>query len=356
MNCPMFRLHLAPFAIVAAACFACAVPVPQPPRLTIDLGAKGQAQVKTPPKVELRAEVVVPEVAVDVAVGVEAGVEAAVEVDANAEVVVEPVEYTAPVALEGSAVVEFFGIPLDGAQDVVFVLDRSGSMENFALGQIAQLAAPNPVDAQPPLDAPPPPDDQVPLDALPPDAPPPPPNAPPPPPDAPPPPEAQQTMDASAPVTSPVIQPAEPTPQVYRPRKIDVAHAELVDALERLPVGTRMNLLFFNNRLEALHATIAPLDESNRQDMITFVRETFPDGMTALAPAMRTAFLLKAKRIILLSDGLGNLGGDAGSVLRDAREAMRGGVRIDTIGLGQDQDVWLLRTLAEESGGFYQQL
>jgi hypothetical protein len=137
---------------------------------------------------------------------------------------------------------------------------------------------------------------------------------------------------------------------------MDVAHAELVDALQRLPAGTRMNVLFFNNRLEAVHATIAPLDEGNRDSIISFVLETFPDGRTALAPAMRTAFLLRARRIILLSDGLGNLGGDAGAVLRDAREAMRGGVRIDTIGLGSDQDTYLLRTLADESGGFYQRL
>ncbi len=115
-------------------------------------------------------------------------------------------------------------------------------------------------------------------------------------------------------------------------------------------------MLFFNNRLEALHASITPLDASNREEMITFVLETFPDGRTALAPAMRLAFLLKASRIVLLSDGLGNLGGDASSVIRDAREAMRGGVRIDTIGLGRDQDTWLLRTLAAESGRIYQRL
>jgi len=71
---------------------------------------------------------------------------------------------------------------------------------------------------------------------------------------------------------------------------------------------------------------------------------------------MRTAFLMNARRIVLLSDGLGNVGGNADAVLRDAREAIRGGVRIDTIGLGSGQDGALLSALARESGGLYQAL
>jgi hypothetical protein len=311
------------------------------------LQARGKASVKAPAKVVVQADVVAPVVPVEVQVGVGGDVEVGADAVVQTEVVAPPVEYTTPVALDGSAVVEFFGIPLEGVQDVVFVLDRSGSMENLALGQIASLAQPQPVAAPP---APvPPPDFQPPL----------PPEAMPPSPEGPPPDQAPPVLEDQAPDTmpaSPEGQAPVAAPIARAPRKIDVAHAELVDALERLPIGTRMNVLFFNNRLEAVHATIAPLQESNREAIITFVLETFPDGRTALAPAMRTAFLLRAKRVILLSDGLGNLGGDAGSVLRDAREAMRGGVRIDTIGLGQDQDTWLLRTLADESGGIYQRL
>ena len=52
----------------------------------------------------------------------------------------------------------------------------------------------------------------------------------------------------------------------------------------------------------------------------------------------------------------GTVGGNDQTLLRDAREAIRGGVRIDPIGLGRDQDRRLLRTLAGESGGLYQPL
>jgi len=207
-------------------------------------------------------------------------------------------------------VVEFFGIPLDDAQDIVFVLDVSGSMDELAQGAIAQIHSNAPPDPNAPS---PPPD----------------PNAPPPPP------------DPNAPPPPPL-------------RKIDIARSELVDALERLAEGTRMNVIFFNSELDAFSAQIAPLDEPGRASLITFVKATEPVGSTALAPAMRTAFLMNAHRIVLLSDGLGNVGGNAEAVLRDAREAMHGGVRIDTIGLGASQDVALLNSLARESGGLYQ--
>src|SRR4029078_5529020 len=108
------------------------------------------------------------------------------------------------------------------------------------------------------------------------------------------------------------------------PSKIDVAQAELIDALKRLPAGTRVAVIFFNSELEAFSPGLLPLDESNREALVDYVRQTTATGSTALAPAMRSAFLLSAHRIVLLSDGLGNVGGNSQAVLRDAREGIRG--------------------------------
>jgi hypothetical protein len=260
-----------------------------------------------------------------------------------------------PVPLEGSAVVEFFGVPLEGAQDVVFLLDRSGSMLEPAMGRIAQLSA----QAPQPLPPPPPPDANFPeeapsetaaliagpegdVDA---------PDEPEPQPEDLPPPDATMDAQADAPVEPAT---AAPEPQPTTPRKIDVARRELNEALAQLPAGTRLNVIFFSNWLEAYAPGLTPLDEDNRQDMIHFVDGTEPRGPTALATAMRAAFMMGARHVVLLSDGLGNMGGGSEETLRDAREAMRGGVRIDTIGIGPDQDRPLLRALANESGGLYQ--
>ncbi len=324
----MFRLHTALILVLGIAAFACRVPVPQPAGLTIAIKGKGRVQTPPAPNVDVR---------VGVDVGADAEVDVAVGVESDALALVEPPAPTIPVALEGAAVVEFFGIPLEGAQDVVFVFDRSGSMIELAQGQIAQLTISQPTPMNPP---PFPPTEPPPL----------------PPTDAPPlPPDAAQTLPPEPLPPEGTYEPEVPF-QLQAPRKIDVAHAELVAALEQLPAGTRMNVLFFNNRIESLEPGITALEDDDRVNVIDFVWETVPYGTTALAPAMRTAFLMRAKRIVLLSDGLGNVGGDAASVIRDAREAMRGGVRIDTIGLGPDQDTSLLGTLARESGGIYQRL
>jgi len=189
--------------------------------------------------------------------------------------------------IEGSARVEFFGIPIDDARDVVFVLDQSGSMAERVDSGLAGLLRVGPQSAT---------------------------------------------------------------------TKMDLAHRELTQALQGIGEGTRMNVLFFNNGLTAFAPTLVPLEAAARDDLIAFVNTTRPNGSTALAPAMRIALLMNASRVVLLSDGLGNVGGDASDVLRDAREAMLGGVRIDTIGLGPDQDTALLQALATESGGVYQHL
>jgi len=265
---------------------------------------------------------------------------------------VEAKAATVVVPLVGAAVPEFFGIPLEGAADIVFVLDCSGSMSELAQGRIAQIQAPSsqppaPPPASPPSFTPPPPVG-------------PPPEQGPPPPPEPAPPGTPQTgappPDVPGEPAPPTVAVAEAPPAPTQLRKIDVAQIELVAALEQLPAGTRMNVLFFNNDLEAFAPTVVPLEDSARGGLIEFVKETAPTGSTALAPAMRTAFLMNARRIVLLSDGLGNVGGNADAVLRDAREAMRGGVRIDTIGLGSGQDAALLSALATESGGLYQPL
>jgi hypothetical protein len=99
-----------------------------------------------------------------------------------------------------------------------------------------------------------------------------------------------------------------------------------------------------------------PIDDALCAELLGFVAQMGANGATALAPAMRTALLMNPRRIVLLSDGLGNVGGNAAAILRDARAAIRGGVRIDTIGLGRGQDAALLHSLASESGGLYQAL
>lgn len=342
----MRSLSLAPLLLVLVHCSA---PRPLPPGLTISLEARPQVRVQGEAKARSQEQAAVEAQAQTEAL-VHGEAEALVHGEAEVQVQIEarPQVRTRPgppppprpaVPLEQAEVVEFFGIPLDDAQDVVFVLDRSGSMAASARGRIAQLGAsaapPAAVDAQAPAPARSDDHDETlaPVD-----------------------PYADEESPEEAAEPGLVEEPAEALEPPPPPSKLAVAHHELVEALERLPAGTRVNVLYFNHQLEAFAVTLFPLEEQSRAELIDFVTGTVPTGSTALGPAMRTAFLMNARRIVLLSDGLGNVGGGASAVLRDAREAMRGGVRIDTIGLGHGQDYDLLRALAHESGGLYQAL
>jgi Mg-chelatase subunit ChlD len=333
----MRTLSLASLLLVLVHCGASPA---LPPGLTISLQARPQVRVQGEANARIQGQAAVDvqgQAAVDVQAQGEAEVQ--VQVEARPQVRRQPAPPPPPkpaVPLEQAEVVEFFGIPLDDAQDIVFVLDRSGSMAASAQGRIAQLG----VSAAPPAEA----DTPAPASS-----------------DdhgeepAPEDPAADEGSPEGSAEPGPE-EPAEAPEPPPPPSKIEVAHRELVEALERLPAGTRVNVLYFNDELEAFSATLFPLEDQSRAELIDFVTKTVPTGATALAPAMRTALLMNARRIVLLSDGLGNVGGGADAVLRDAREAMRGGVRIDTIGLGYGQDYDLLRSLAHESGGLYQAL
>lgn len=249
-------------------------------------------------------------------------VRADVRVQVQAHVSVD----AAPVPLQGARVTEFFGIPLADARDVLFALDVSGSMAENAAGQLAMIAPPPPSVTAP---TEPPPATDAGAAAIP----------------APPP-----ASDAA----QPPMAPPPPQPQMRVPTKLEVAQAELIDAISKLPPGTRINIFIFSNDVDAYAPTSVVIDEPTRSDLISFVRDMRADGSTALQPAMRMAFLLNAPRIVLLSDGLGNIGGDRDDIMRDVREAILGGVRIDAIGIGPSQDTKLLTMLAGETGGLYQ--
>ncbi|MBW2463894.1 MAG: hypothetical protein JRH11_19755, partial [Deltaproteobacteria bacterium] len=52
------------------------------------------------------------------------------------------VSATVAVPVRGAGVAEFFGVPLGGVQDVIFVVDRSGSMGSQAPSTLAPRPAP----------------------------------------------------------------------------------------------------------------------------------------------------------------------------------------------------------------------
>ncbi len=215
---------------------------------------------------------------------------------------------------------QFYGIPLGGADDVIFVLDRSDSMSGSATGApttaLASLATAG-------------------YSAF----------------------SAFQGAAAAVPTTPSAFQSAlsawglGSAPQTASPSKMDAAKAELVSALSTLPDGTRFSVVFFNESVSQLAPGLTSMSPGARWTSVSFVNTIGPSGTTAAVPALRQAYAAQPRRVVFLSDGLANTGGDSSQLLAEARVAMRHGVRFDTVGVGADQDAPMLRAMAAESGG-----
>ena len=216
----------------------------------------------------------------------------------------------------------FYGVPLENAQDVVFVLDRSSSMTEVDSG--APIGFINPTATLSTITA----------------------------------------MGASAAAslsfpTSPsalgsraaafpgLVIPGFTTQQ----SKLDLAKAELTGAIAGLPDGTRYNVVFFGDSVASLSPALVTLNAVTRIGSMVFVQSIAGEGSTAAVPALRAAYASHPRRVVFLSDGLANVGGDGSQLHAEARQQMLRGVRFDTVGVGADQDRSLMHDLAAESGG-----
>jgi hypothetical protein len=222
---------------------------------------------------------------------------------------------------------QFYGIPLGGAEDVVFVLDRSDSMSGSSTGApsspLAALAtagygAVSAFQATTPS-----------LTAI--------------------PTSLSGALSAFSAFSAPLRLGVAPQPAATS--KLDAAKAELVSALSTLPDGTRFGVVFFNENVALLAPGLTSMGPSSRWTSVGFVHGIAPSGTTAAVPALREAYAARPRRVVFLSDGLANTGGDSAELLAEARAAMRYGVRFDTVGVGADQDAPTLRAMAAESGG-----
>src|SRR5690606_16662633 len=161
------------------------------------------------------------------------------------------------------------------------------------------------------------------------------------------------------------------------------------DVIDRMPDGTRVGLVFFNSRVSEwtfanlvaaqvadsvatdskavkLVAGLAagavtvkagndrrlvPLSPTSRPYAQRGVDDIRPSGSAAAVPAWRAASTMGARHIVFLSDGLANSGGDGPDLLDVTHALAQHAVRVDTIGLGRDQDYSVLQQMAALTGG-----
>ena len=121
--------------------------------------------------------------------------------------------------------------------------------------------------------------------------------------------------------------------------------------LDRLKPGDRINVLQFDDSVDALYATPQPVTDAVRAEAKAYVAKITSDGGTEIALALDKALAAQVKDdrpdvILFLTDGQS----DAQAALKVAR-ADAGDARVYTVGLGGGVEKPLLARLAAEKRG-----
>jgi len=141
-------------------------------------------------------------------------------------------------------------------------------------------------------------------------------------------------------------------------RKLEVTRACAEFLVQRLTPADRLSLVTYDDEVE-LRAPLLPID-GNRDELLRAVRHIVAGGQTNLsggwlkgAETLQGAPQDSTRRVLLLSDGLANVGITQAPALSDAaRSTLEAhGVTTSTIGFGADFDEDLLAGMADAGRG-----
>lgn len=140
--------------------------------------------------------------------------------------------------------------------------------------------------------------------------------------------------------------------------RMDAAKRQLVEALEKLPVGESFNMIFFSNSASAWKKSLSKMSDATRDKAIEAANDLRPDGGTAVYDALKLAFDDQdVDTIYLLTDGEPT----AGEIIEPDRIRRQVAawnetrlITLHTISVGRDSR--LLQDLAEDSGGTYKRI
>ncbi|MFM7428127.1 MAG: macro domain-containing protein [Elainella sp.] len=141
-------------------------------------------------------------------------------------------------------------------------------------------------------------------------------------------------------------------------KKIDYAREAVCYAIEQLLPSDRLSVTIFDDQVET---PIPTTPANNRASFTRLVRQIQPGGSTALHAGwvqggiqVSQALTAELNRIILLSDGLANVGEtNPDLIASDVHGLTQRGISTSTLGLGDDYNEDLLEAMARSGDGNY---
>ncbi|MDR1396595.1 MAG: VWA domain-containing protein [Desulfarculales bacterium] len=142
--------------------------------------------------------------------------------------------------------------------------------------------------------------------------------------------------------------------------KLNYAKSAIINLMEQLNDKDVVALVAYNSQVQELFSA-GPMTKANRQKVLRLVEYLEADGSTFLSGGLEAGFRQMEhadapgqKRVILLSDGIANVGETDHSRLAALASRIRQkGVTLTAMGLGQDYDEDLMQLIAQRGGGNY---
>lgn len=144
------------------------------------------------------------------------------------------------------------------------------------------------------------------------------------------------------------------TQLVKQSTKLGAAKRELIPTIRGLNEGQHFSIVTFGNSAESWYPQVTPATPVTKNTAMLRVHQLSADGGTSMMTALERAFQYRgATTIFLMTDGRPT-DSSAAQILRRVGELNRGGtVKVNTIGLGPDQDAAFLAALAQQNSGNY---
>ena len=144
-------------------------------------------------------------------------------------------------------------------------------------------------------------------------------------------------------------------------RKIDDARQAVLRLIDRLTAQDRLALVAYSNNVETV-TPLTAMDDGHRRQVKAAVQAVYADGGTNLGGGLEQGITLlqrtpaggRQRKVILISDGLANLGvTDPQALGRMASGAMEQNFTISSVGVGNDFNEVLMTTIADNGAGRY---
>lgn len=136
--------------------------------------------------------------------------------------------------------------------------------------------------------------------------------------------------------------------------KLGAAKRELIPAIRGLGESNYFSIVTFGSNIDPWHQQMIPASPSAKNAAMLRINQLSAQGGTPMLAALEQGFQYRgATTIFVMTDGKPTDSSAARIIQRVSELNRDGAIKVNTIGLGPDQDASFLATLAQQNGGHY---